>query len=511
MKFFAFLLLTIISLPAQAALNIPITVNLSEAVNVTGTPRIPVDVGGTPRYATYTSGTGTNALTFTLSPQAGDVDLDGVTVSSPIDLNSGTITDTKGNPLSSLAFTPPNTANVKVNYPSLGMDFVYDADGRYTLNGTAYNDLTSFLTATGGSFTRASIGTYFDSSGNLQTAASGVPRFDYDPVTHAAKGILIEEQRTNLLTYSAMASTTGWSGSNLSILTVNNPGSLPAGASTCLRNEINTGQTFGFTTKNLTLSLATPYTFSVWAYIPSNVPVGKANLSAWYNNAGWQTISATPISERDQWVRKTLTFTTNATYATTIVGVGLSATTSGLQSYSCLAQLEQGSFATSFIPTTTTTVTRAKDTLTIPVNASWYTTSSVGSLSSQYQSYAPLATSTRIVSLSDGGASNVFQIADSLSGFVVGQKAVSGTVNNVTGPAYISGTSYKASAAFDTAGIYMAVNNAFYSSVQAGVPAAAIHLDVGHQNTLSQIDGWIQKIKYYPARIPNTQLQLLTQ
>ena len=97
---------------------------------------------------------------------------------------------------------PPNTANVIVNYPSLGMDFVYDADGRYTFNGTAYNDLSSFLTATGGSFTRASIGTYFDSSGNLQTATANTPRFDYDPVTHTVKRILIEESRTNLGFYS---------------------------------------------------------------------------------------------------------------------------------------------------------------------------------------------------------------------------------------------------------------------------------------------------------------------
>jgi hypothetical protein len=173
-------------------------VNLSEAVTVNtggGTPRIAVDVGGVTRYATYTSGSGTSALTFTYDAVLGDVDLDGVSVSSPIQLNGGTMKDAAGND-ATLTFTAPNTSNVKVNYPSLGMDFVYDADGRYTLNGTAYNDLSSFLTATGGTFTRASIGKYYDVAGILQTAASSVPRFDYDPITHAAKGILIEEGRT---------------------------------------------------------------------------------------------------------------------------------------------------------------------------------------------------------------------------------------------------------------------------------------------------------------------------
>ena len=38
-------------------------------------------------------------------------------------------------------------------------------------------------------FTRVSTATYFDASGTLQTATAGTPRFDADPVTHAARGI----------------------------------------------------------------------------------------------------------------------------------------------------------------------------------------------------------------------------------------------------------------------------------------------------------------------------------
>lgn len=188
-----------------ATTSIPFTITMNEAVTVNtggGTPRIAVNVGGITRYASYNAGTGTSTLTFTYSAQAGDLDLDGVTLSSPLDLNGGTITDLNGNPETDLTFSVPNTSGVKVDYPSLSMDFVYDADGRYTLNGTAYNDLSSFLGAAGGTFTRNSAATYFDSSGNIQTAAINQPRFDYDPVTHTPKGILIEEARTNQAYYS---------------------------------------------------------------------------------------------------------------------------------------------------------------------------------------------------------------------------------------------------------------------------------------------------------------------
>ena len=257
---------------AQAALNIPLTVTLSETVTVTGTPCIAVDVGGTTRYATYSSGTGTNSLTFTLAPQAGDVDLDGITVSSPIDLNGGTITDTKGNN-ATLTFTPPSTTNVKVNYPSLGMDFVYDADGRYTLNGTVYNDLTSFLSATGRTFTRASIGTYYDSTGTLQTAASGVPRFDYDPVTHAAKGILIEESRTNLATYSEQMD--NWSGPPVGISIAANTHPSPMGvmAVDTLLEDTSNGQHYK-AKGTVAYASSTVYTVSIFVK-----PAGKKCIS----------------------------------------------------------------------------------------------------------------------------------------------------------------------------------------------------------------------------------------
>jgi hypothetical protein len=54
-------------------------------------------------------------------------------------------------------------------------------------------------------FTRASSATYFNQAGILTTAASNEPRIDFDPVTGACNGLLIEEARTNSITNNTMA------------------------------------------------------------------------------------------------------------------------------------------------------------------------------------------------------------------------------------------------------------------------------------------------------------------
>ena len=56
------------------------------------------------------------------------------------------------------------------------------------------------LTGSGGligTFTRASTGTYFDATGLLKTAAIDEPRFEFDPATGEALGLLIEKSSTN--------------------------------------------------------------------------------------------------------------------------------------------------------------------------------------------------------------------------------------------------------------------------------------------------------------------------
>ena len=64
---------------------------------------------------------------------------------------------------------------------------------------------TKSLTPTVGptpNFTRASAGTFIGSDGLIQTATAGTPRFDHDPVTRVCRGLLLEDTRTNRLLQS---------------------------------------------------------------------------------------------------------------------------------------------------------------------------------------------------------------------------------------------------------------------------------------------------------------------
>ena len=86
-------------------------------------------------------------------------------------------------------------------------------------------------------FTRTSTGTYFDSGGVMRTAAINAPRWDYDPVSLQLRGLLLEDQRTNLALQSANASTWTLSGATVVGSSVVAPDGTMTGAS--LREDSN--------------------------------------------------------------------------------------------------------------------------------------------------------------------------------------------------------------------------------------------------------------------------------
>ena len=75
--------------------TIEVGLTFDEAVTVTGTPYLLIDVGGTNRRASYQGGSGTTQLLFRYTVLAGDDDNDGITVvANSLTLNGGTIVAT---------------------------------------------------------------------------------------------------------------------------------------------------------------------------------------------------------------------------------------------------------------------------------------------------------------------------------------------------------------------------------------------------------------------------------
>ncbi len=536
-------MLTIIMLsfsPAFAATTIPFTINMSEAVNVTGTPRIAVDVDGNTRYATYASGTGTSALVFNYAAIAGDVDLDGVALSSPIQLNGGTIKDLNGND-ATLTFTVPNTSNVRVNYPSLGMDFTNGASGRYTLNGTAYTTLPSFLTATGGTFTRASVGTYFDSTGTLQTATANTPRFDYDPVTLAPKGILIEESRTNKQLYSNSFTASGWT--NVGTINSNLPGLQSATSASKLSetSESNIHHAFRGTTDT---TLNGTFTLSIFAklaerqyitikcassatdWAAATFDLSSAANTKIQTSGNYSSGSTKITASGGGWHRISLVFTTTSASG----GIAIYPSITGIPSYGNFAdvsytgtsgngvyiegaQLEQGSFATSFIPTTTAAVTRSADNLTIPTGG-WYNASISTLYGHGLAAGSTSGSAATFADLNDNSFNNRFQIRINsgpfYSGIITSGNVVQSSIGSGT---YTFGTAKKIAMAsqFNDAAIY-ADGSSRGTDATVTMPVSISRLRIGAVGSgFEYLNGNLQTIKYYPARVTNTQLQLLTQ
>ena len=530
--------------PAQAAVSdLNFTVNTSEAVVVNtagGTPRLQLNVGGVTRYATYASGSNTSALTFTYSPVAGDVDLDGIAIASTaLDLNGGTVTDLAGNALSPLTFTAPNTSNIKINYPALSLDFVAD---RYTLNGTAYTPLSSFISSAGASFTRTSTATYFNSAGILQTAAANTPRFDYDPTTLTARGLMIEEARTNYVPDSQYTTlTTGSSTSNAN-WRFYCPGAVMPG---CSISVTGTGSQNGIPYIDVRYIIPTntsgantyPY-FGMVTYLTA-ISGDKGITSAYFGIPSYSTTGGSCMvgfstrsydSSYGYLAETTRAFTTTAPYGylqTAVLTHGATAAYSNSYIYinvpdgaSCditirlgAYQLEKGSFATSYIPTSGAVATRAADNFTIPTGT-WLNTS-MSTLAGQANSRG-IATggAATVADINNDTFNQRFQIRFVSTNLFGGVITSSGTVQgspNTTG--YTYGTFGKLAMTAKANDAVLYGNGAASSSVSTlTMPVSQSQMRIGAAASGGEkLNGWIKNIQYYPARLANAQMILLTQ
>jgi hypothetical protein len=225
-------------------------------------------------------------------------------------------------------------------------------------------------------FSRTTQGTYFNSSGVLTLAAIDVPRLDYDASTLAAKGLLIEPAATNLCLYSQDFSNASWgtyADGSASIAKTANADVAPDGTTTAGKVDINRSDTSHFAEVYVTYTgTATAYTHSLWFKAYNTGDIGKKLMLACFNGTG--ASGTIEITLTASWKRETITGTMSAASCQLNIGYlsaagfpGTSNPTGACSFYIWGGQVETGSTATSYIPTTSATVTRAADAASITI------------------------------------------------------------------------------------------------------------------------------------------------
>lgn len=247
----------------------------------------------------------------------------------------------------------------------------------------------------GVTLTRASSKLSFNASGILEEIASGVPAFEYDPVTGALLGLWIEPQATNLGPYSVVT-IKNYMGMD-SIIT-NSSGRAPDGTNTLAlaREGTSNDPHFIYELFSTSFTGGTLYTASIHAkagtadHIQVTFPAAAFGSSQYGNfylgGAGSVTASAgctASIKNMGGGIyRCSITETCATTAAGPPIAVGFINNPSASRLppftgtsrtvYLWGAQTEIGSIATSYIPTNGSAVTRAADQLsfTIPSGVS---------------------------------------------------------------------------------------------------------------------------------------------
>ena len=392
-------------------------------------------------------------------------------------------------------------------------------------------------------FTRTTTATRTNESGLIESVAINGPRFDYSPTTLAPLGLLIEEQRTNLLTYSEQFDNAAWAKSNASIIanTIIAPDGTLTGdkliEDTSAGVQHRIGQSIATTTNQA-------YAFSFYAkageepsFVVQIVATGSTSTtsSTAFNIVG-EVISTSGVAGLisssaaqavgNGWYRCSVVYTLNGTVTdhqvrifprtvSTFTGNGYS----GI--YIWGAQLEVGAFPTSYIPTVASQVTRAADNAVMTGTnfSSWYNAAE-GSFFAEWIAGKDtifinvFATGTTTIGESMSvrrGSSGNMSLAITNSG------VVQANISLITGEP-IAETTYKNAVGYQVNNFAAALNGVIAGTDASGtVPLNISTLVIGSgwnsttgSSAAELLNGHIRKIAYYPRRLSNAELQGIT-
>jgi len=345
------------------------------------------------------------------------------------------------------------------------------------------------------------------------TAAVYGPRFDHDPVTLACKGLLIEEGRTNQILHSQNFANAAWQAIGTGATKIG-ASSLadPQGLSNAY--EINVGTTGGSVPSNVrqiispTLTTA-QRTLSIYARTSTGTSVFR--LQVW---TGLIELSSQNLTATTNWTR--FTFVINDALSEFKITAG-SAGGSVSNIHVWGAQIEAGSFPTSYIPTTTGTLARSADVCNITgANFTSFYNQSEGTLFADVSGLmtGALAGNRGIAVITDGTYANKFEIVKSANVSSIRAEGRTGSVDQfILGNDYAPFTQYKVALGVKTNDTNAAFNGSLKTTdTSVTLPSTMNRLEFRDATAAAggQPSCHLAAIRYYRKRLSNAKLQALT-
>lgn len=358
------------------------------------------------------------------------------------------------------------------------------------------------------------------------TTRLNIPRLDY--INGTCPSILVDPQRTNTLLQSENLATS-WT-SFRSVVTTNVT-TAPSGISTADKIAQQSGTTdAGGVYQTISLTSGSTYTYSYYAkaggynWTFARVIDGVSNYYVWFNLStgvvGTISGSATAKiqSVGNGWYRCSVTFTSAGTGNQVVSYVGNSDNSDQVPSsdgvkgiYVWGQQLEAGSYATSYIPTTSASVTRNADVIS-KTGISSLIGQTEGTLFADLK-FTNVGTEKYILNLKDIAGSNVISFRRLTSGeirFVLTATTSSGTTNQST--AVLPNGNYKIAYKYVSGSLKIFINGALLFTLTPTFTfgTALSIIEIGNQNSGSQLNDSINLLSIFKTALTDEQCINLT-
>jgi hypothetical protein len=346
-------------------------------------------------------------------------------------------------------------------------------------------------------------------SGLIEDVNADIARFDYDPITKACRGLLIEETRQNIQLQSEDFSTT-WARTNLNVTT--NTTVSPDGSQTA--DTLTASASPGNIAYLQSVTNGTTYAFSLFVkkLTSDTVQINFSNVAAGpiftFSTESFSTVSGwtTFIQKFDSgWYRISAARASNTTFA----GMQIRIATSGEAVAAWGAQMEVGAFVTSYIPTTTVAVTRNADVATIAgTNFSGFWRAGKGSALVRARP-STVSGIRPLIQFDDATADNIIALRGNTTNPELYVRAGGSDQVQIDAGTIAANTSYRLAGSW--------AENSCAASINSGTPVldGVATIPVVTQSRLGSdgtnyLNGHLEAVEYYDERVLDASLQVVS-